>query len=93
MARIVPFCLLENEVDNKVILDLNLFKVVLELESRKLVGKLCKRFEISDDKEIIKKECKELIYEFSRDIVDLLINGKIIFQITDPKKGEFDARK
>jgi len=72
-------------MENKVNLDLNLFKVILDSEAKKLVGKLCKRFELTEDKETIKRECKELIYESFRDINDLLINGKIIFEFK-PKK-------
>ena len=66
--------------NNNVILDLDLFKYLLTQESQRLVGKICKRFEISDDKEVIKKECKELIYEEFRNIYDTLITGKIIFE-------------
>lgn len=78
-------------MDNKIILDLNLFKIILDTEAKKLVGKLMKRFEVSEDKEIIKKECKELVYEAYRDVYDMLINGKIIFQLNqskENKKGE-----
>ena len=67
-------------MDNKVILDLNLFKIILDNEAKKLVGKVCKRFEVSEDKELIKKEVKELIYEAYRDVYDMLLNGKIIFE-------------
>ena len=67
-------------MENKISLNLELYKTILESEAKKLVGKICKRFEISDDKELIKKECKELIYESFRDINDFLINGKMIFE-------------
>lgn len=73
-------------MDNKVILDLNLFKVILDQEAKKLVGKICKRFEVSDDKEAIKRECKELIYEAYRDTFDMLNNGKIIFSVNQSKE-------
>jgi hypothetical protein len=73
-------------MENKISLDLNLFKVILDSEAKKLVGKFCKRFEITDDKETIKKECKELIYESFRDINDLLINGRIIFEFNERSK-------
>ncbi len=59
-------------MENQINLDFNLFKVILESEAKKLVGKVCKRFELTDDKELIKKECKELIYESFRDINDFL---------------------
>ena len=68
-------------MDNKIILDLSLFKIILDREARKLVGKSMKRFDIAGDLEIIKKDIKELQYEAFRDIYDMLLNGKIIFQI------------
>ena len=41
----------------------------------KLVGRLLKRFEIYNDKNIIKKAVKELIYESFRDLRDSLLVG------------------
>jgi hypothetical protein len=41
-------------------------------EASKLVGKCLKRFEIIDDKELLKKEVKELIYESFRDIINIV---------------------
>jgi hypothetical protein len=75
-------------MNNKINLDLNLFKIILDQEAKKLTGKTMKRFELSKDIEIIKKEVKELQYEAFRDIYDMLLNGKIIFQIEnkDTKK-------
>lgn len=40
--------------------------------AKTLVGKLMKRFEIIDDKEVLKKECKELVYEGFRYLNDML---------------------
>jgi hypothetical protein len=37
---------------------------------RKLVGKVCKRFEVLENKQDIKNESKELIYESFRDLLD-----------------------
>ena len=48
---------------------------VLEHESKSLVGKVCKRFEIIDNHSILKSEVKELIYEEMRHIRDLLLAG------------------
>jgi len=47
-------------------------KQVEDLCSRSLVGKICKRFEIIDDKDILKKEVKELIYEGFRGFKELV---------------------
>jgi len=53
--------------------DLKTLCEALELEARKVCGKVLKRFEIIDDKEILKKDLKELIYESFRDTRDILI--------------------
>lgn len=64
----------------------NIFKslsdYLLEQETRKLVGKVCKRFEISDDKEQIKRDVKEIIYEWVRDFRDSLNAGKFVLKIS-----------
>ncbi len=77
-------------MENKILLDLNLYKIILDKQASTLVGKVCKRFEISDDKEAIKKNIKELIYEEFRMIYETLLNGKIIFefQSKDNQKSE-----
>lgn len=73
-------------MENKILLDLNLFKVILDQEAKKLVGKVCKRFEVLENKDEIKKDSKELIYEFSRDLYDLLVNGTVLFTFNNEKK-------
>jgi len=47
-------------------------KQIEDLCSRTLVGKVCKRFEIIEDKELLKKEIKELIYESFRGFKELV---------------------
>ena len=48
-------------------------KEVLELQSRKLVGKVCKRLELfGGSPELAKKDIKELVYESFRETSDLL---------------------
>lgn len=64
---------------NRISVDLDLFRTILEQESRKLVGKCMKRFENGDDKESIKKQIKELVYESFRQIIETLEVGKILF--------------
>ena len=44
---------------NIINVDLDLFKLVLDQELRKLTGKTLKRFELSDDKEVIKNKLKK----------------------------------
>jgi hypothetical protein len=60
-------------MSEKVEIDLNLLKEILDREARKNVGKMMKRFEILDDKNEIKKEVKELLYEMNRDLYDQIM--------------------
>ena len=61
----------------KIITSESLLNYIFQQESQKLVGKCMKRFELSDDKEEIKKQVKEILYEGLRDIKDIIIlNGK-----------------
>jgi hypothetical protein len=46
---------------------------VITTESSKLVGKTLKRFEIIENRDILKRDIKELIYESFRDMRDLFI--------------------
>lgn len=48
-------------------------KELLDYAGKALVGKVLKRFEILDNKEIIKAETKELVYEELRQLRDLII--------------------
>jgi len=60
---------------------------------RSLCGKLMKRFEILDNKEVLKAETKELIYESYRSLRDLMIAHNKGLEITSfqfkqkPKKA------
>jgi len=55
---------------------------VVNLQSKKLCGKLMKRFEIIDDKDALKKSCKELVYEAFRDLRDVLIAHNYGIEVT-----------
>jgi len=44
---------------------------VISAEFPKLVGKIMKRFEILEDRTVLKKEIKELVYESSRELQDI----------------------
>lgn len=46
---------------------------LIDFESKKLVGKILKRYEIVNDRETLKSELKELIYEEFRQIRDLVL--------------------
>jgi hypothetical protein len=64
----------------------NLSDYLFEQESRKLVGKVMKRFENSDDKEQIKREVKELLYEWVRDFRDSFNTGKFVLKMVNESK-------
>jgi hypothetical protein len=77
----------------KVVIDEKLLNQIFQLEAVKLVGKCLKRFELTDDKDLIKKEVKELLYEGLRDIRDMLaIYGKESIRLSPCKEGEKDVK-
>lgn len=86
-----------NEENNKIVLDLNLFKFILDQEVKKLTGKTMKRFELSikDEKDPrviklvndLKAQTKEIQYEWARDFCDTLKTGKIIFEFSKGGKN------
>ena len=45
---------------------------LMEQEARKMVGIALKRFELIEDKEVLKKELKEIIYESMRNVRDMI---------------------
>lgn len=76
-------------MDNKIILDLDLFKNILEEEVKKLTGITMKRFELSDNKEDIKKQVKEVQYEWARNFYDRFKTAHAILLInSEPQKKE-----
>ena len=46
---------------------------LIDYVSSSLVGKVLKRFEILENKNIIKSDCRELIYEQFRQLRDLIL--------------------
>jgi len=70
-------------MDIKIILTENLLNLIFDQESKKIVGKCMKRFELTNDKELIKKEIKELLYECLRDIKDILLLNKESISLTN----------
>jgi hypothetical protein len=72
------------------------FKELLDYTSKSLVGKLLKRFEIIENKDIIKADAKELIYEEFRQLRDLVIahtKGLDLTQFVFKKPGENSTSK
>jgi len=73
-------------MDNKLKLSEETLNYIIDQESKKIVGKCMKRFELSENKEEIKSQVKELLYEFMRDLRDLIrINGKEGISLTNTK--------
>jgi hypothetical protein len=60
-------------MESKISLSEFLLNQIFQQESSKLVGKCLKRFELSDNKDEIKKQVKEILYEGLRDIKDFII--------------------
>ena len=76
---------------DKIILERQTLENILGSEAKKLVGKCMKRFELSENKEDIKKQVKEILYESIRDIQDLIIacSGKESIRLTNiDQKGK-----
>lgn len=62
------------ESKNKVIqLPLSYLDQVIEYAGRSLCGKILKRFEIIENKDILKSEVKEIVYEENRKIKEILL--------------------
>lgn len=72
-SDMIPFPALPNE--NKIPSDKELIIEYLDslfsTEGPKLVGKCLKRFEIIENRELLKKDIKELIYEEFRDLKEI----------------------
>jgi hypothetical protein len=75
--------------DNKLKISEETLNLICEQEAKKIVGKVCKRFELSDNKEEIKTQVKELLYEFVRDLRDIIrVNGKEAISLTNVRKEQ-----
>lgn len=73
-------------MDNRLKIPEETLNYICEQEAKKIVGKVCKRFELSENKEEIKSQVKELLYEFMRDLRDIIrINGKEAINLTIQK--------
>lgn len=83
MRNVCPFFIYTN-MEDKLFKDLSDY--LIETESRKLVGKVMKRFETSDDKEQIKKEVKEILYEWIRDFRDSINTGRFVLKVINKSK-------
>lgn len=74
-------------MDNRLKIEESTLNYICQKEASKIVGKCMKRFELSNDKEVIKSEIKELLYEFVRDLRDIIaINGKEAIHLINQKE-------
>ena len=66
-------------------------KELIDYAGKALVGKILKRFEIIENRDIIKSDTKELVYEEFRSLSDLIIahnRGLNITQFNFKKPGD-----
>lgn len=61
---------------------------VTSQSARALVGKIMKRFEILEDKDAIKKDIKELVYENSRELKALIRAFSYGVKFVSPKPNK-----
>jgi hypothetical protein len=59
-------------MDNRIKLTEETLNQIIDQEARKMVGIALKRFELIEDKETLKKELKEIIYESYRNVRDMV---------------------
>ena len=70
-------------MDNRLKISEEALNYIIDQESKKIVGKCMKRFELSENKDEIKAQVKELLYEFMRDLRDMIrVNGKESIKLT-----------
>lgn len=64
-------------MDAKLKITEETLNTIIDQEARKTVGIILKRYEFIEDKEVLKKEIKEILYEAFRNLRDMIrINGK-----------------
>ncbi len=62
----------DNQEMKNLTIPVKAFDDLIKFSSNKTVGKVMKRIEICDDKEVMKAQIKELLYEQYRDLGDLI---------------------
>jgi len=73
-------------MDNKLKITEETLNLIIDQEARKTVGIILKRYEFIEDKEVLKKEIKEILYEAFRNLRDMIrINGKEGISLTNTK--------
>lgn len=76
-------------MDNRLKLTEETLNQIIEQEARKTVGIALKRFELIEEKETLKKELKEVIYEAFRNVRDMVRTvGKEAINLVNIRKGD-----
>lgn len=76
-------------MENNIKITEELLNQIIDRESKKYVGIILRRYEIIADRETLKKETKELIYEAYRNIRDILLTCKEAIRLKNAEmKGE-----
>jgi hypothetical protein len=81
-------------MDKKYTIDSGYLKELIDASNRALVGKVCKRFEITSNPADLKSQIKELIYETGREFYRLLevhqngIEQQVWIFTNEQKKGK-----
>ena len=75
--------------DNRIKLTEEALNYITDQEARKTVGIVLKRYELIEDKDILKKEIKEVLYEAFRNLRDMIrVNGKESINLTITQSKE-----
>jgi hypothetical protein len=87
MEGLLPFCLIKEKLmDNKLKISEETLNYIIDQESKKTVGIVMKRYEFIQDKEVLKKEIKEILYEAFRNLRDMIrVNGKEAIHLENTK--------
>jgi hypothetical protein len=74
-------------MDNRLKFTEEALNFIIDQEARKTVGIVLKRYELIQDKEVLKKEIKETLYEAFRNLRDMIrVNGKESINLTNVRK-------
>jgi hypothetical protein len=73
-------------MDNRLKITEEALNFIIDQEARKTVGIVLKRYELIEDKTVLKKEIKEVLYEAFRNLRDMIrVNGKESINLTNTK--------
>jgi hypothetical protein len=74
-------------MDNRIKITEETLNNIFDQEAKNIVGKCMKRFELSENKDEIKKQLKEVLYEFMRDLKNIIrVTGKESIRLENTQK-------